>query len=93
MNLPDSMKRCLQLMMENEELSTEEVVFGAFKLHFEITGGPIDIEDDEEGMEVVRSAFAFVADEVLHSLVLKGVMEFAGVDENGELTVKLTGLE
>lgn len=91
--LPDSLKRCVRIAMENESLTSEETVSEAFRLHYELTGGPIDVEDDEEGMNLVREAFAFVADEVLHGLVLKGVMEFAGVDENGELTVRLAVIE
>lgn len=90
MLLSDGLRRCLLLAMDNEDLNIEQTVYEAFKLHYEITGQTIEIDDEEEGEELVRSCFNFIADEVLNNLILKGAMEVKGVDENGELTFGLT---
>lgn len=88
--MDDLLQQCLKTACQYDDLSIEETVEEAFIMYKTITGHAFEVEDDEEGEAVVKSCFEYVADEVLQSLILKGVMEFSGMDENGEMWYSLT---
>lgn len=89
MIIDDNMKNCLRLAMNDESLDFPQTVQAGFRLYAE-SFGVIEVEDDEDGEELVESAFNFVADTVLENLMLKGFVEPSAVDENGEILYGLT---
>lgn len=93
MTIPDSLVACLRLAMEREDLDTRETVAEAFAIYKHVTGAAFEVEDDEEGEAIVLACFNWVADEVLNSLILKGIMEFSGIDESGEVYLGFTNNE
>lgn len=80
MELSRGLKNCLLLAMEDPDLDFEETVDTGLRLYAESIGGVIEIEDEEEGMEMVGECFRFVIDAVLGNLEDMGVIEMKGVD-------------
>lgn len=90
MTLPDTLVSCLKLAMEHDDLDIEDTVKDAFAIYYSVTGHAFEVEDDEEAEAIVEACFHWVADETLNGLILKGVMEFSSMDENGEVYYGLT---
>jgi len=84
----DLMKTCLRLAMQ-EDLSFEDTVVEAIKLNCAATGMSLQIDSDEEFFEYFRACLQFLVGEVVTSLILKGVVEVAGIQDDGELTFQL----
>lgn len=86
------MKDCLiKANDEFPDLDFEDTVYEAFKSYVIITGQPLDVNTDEEGIELLEKARIFVLDCVLLDMVRKGLVEVAGVEEDGDLVYKLVG--
>lgn len=50
----------------------------------------IDTQDEELFNEVWKNATTLVIDDILTGLIEKGLMEVAGMNDNGEMTYQLT---
>lgn len=91
--LSEELKECLRLAIAgNPELDFADTTVEGIKLYAE-ANGPIQIEDDDEGYELFQACTRFILDEVITELILKGLIEVKGIDENGDLVYGLTQWE
>lgn len=91
MLLNEELKNCLMLAAEDDTLDIDETLHQGFVLYVD-QYGVIEVDDDDEGLELVKQAYSFLADLTLNSLIMKGMMEFSAVDENGEMLYGMTEL-
>lgn len=90
--LNELMKHCLIEANDSfPDLSFEDTVYEAFKTYVILTGKPLEIENDEEGFELLEKARIFVLDCVLLNMVRNGLIEVDGMEEDGDLVYKLVG--
>lgn len=83
--LNDVMRDCLiEANDEYPEYGYIETTMKAVEKYVAITGGPIEMESEEEGAEFLQNSVRFLVDCVLFNLVEEGLFELAGI-ENGEL--------
>lgn len=91
--LNDLMKNCLIDANDGfPDLDFEDTVFEAFKSYVIITGAPLDVETEEEGIELLEKARRFLLDCVLLDMVRNGIIEVDGIEEDGDLIYKLAGM-
>lgn len=74
---------------ECPDLDYADTVIEAFRRYVSIMGAPVEIEDDEEGIELFNKCVTFLIDCVLFNLIEKGMVEVAGI-EDGEFVYKTT---
>lgn len=88
--LNELMRDCLiEANNEYPDHDYVETVFEAFKKYVAITGGPVEIEGDEEGEQLMMECMTFLIDCLIFNLIEKGVVEFEGI-EDGEMVYKAT---
>jgi hypothetical protein len=89
-DLNELMQKCLiDANDEFAELNFEDTVYEAFRSYVIITGEPLDIEDEEEGIELLEKARRFLLDCVLLNMVRDGLVEVDSLDEDGDFVYKL----
>lgn len=93
MPLNDEIKSCLRLAMTNSQADFGEIVEEGLKLYSDSIGGPIQVEDEEEAEELIQSCLYFVLDETVSGMILEGIVEVKGVDDNGDLMYGLVGVD
>lgn len=82
MELNDKFKSAILLSMEDPTLSFEDTFVAAIQLYVATTGAPIQLEDEEEGIQFFRDCQMFILDEVLSHLVLEGLVEVSGMQDD-----------
>lgn len=88
MNLTDETKEDLRLAIASHQYCIhDEPAFCHMLIIAELAMRQGRAVHDDEEIDAIGH---FIADAVLESLILKGMVEVAGVDENGELMVGLT---
>lgn len=90
MELNDVMRDCL-INANNRypEYGYIETAMEAVEMYVNITGVPIEMESEEEGIEFLQNAVRFLVDCVLFNLIEEGLVQMAGI-EDGELVFQAT---
>lgn len=93
MQLSEELKDCLrQVLKEQPDLDFEDTVRAGFTVYLIKFGRPVQVEDDEEGVELVKACLNFVMDELIAELILDGIFEVKGI-KDGKFTYGLAGVE
>lgn len=90
--LNEKMKECLRLAMVNTQFDFGEVVEEGLRLYTESTGGPVEVENEEEAHEFIEECMKYVLDETLSQMILDGLVEVKGIDEHGDMMYGLVGV-
>lgn len=92
MELNELMKDCIIEADKNyPDADWNDTIIAAFTNYVNIVGEPLDIENEEEGMELLEKARFFLLDCVLFNMVRDGLIEIDAVAEDGELIFKIAG--
>lgn len=90
MEINERMKECLREANDRyPDYDWEEVVHEAFETYLVLNGGPYEVEDDDEAMALVKTCAQFLVQLTINSLMDQGLVELAGMDENGDITYQL----
>jgi len=89
MDLSDRFRDCLDEAMKKSDLDFEETVVEALEIHTVVFGGPVEVEDEADGVDFLNKAYAYVVEATLGNMVQNGLIEMAGVDETGDIVYKL----
>lgn len=88
--LNDTMRDCLiDANNEYPDFGYVDTVIEAVEKYVGLTGAPISMESEEEGIEFFNKSIRFLVDCVLFNLIEEGLVEMAGI-EDGELVFQAT---